>query len=118
VGIVKPGVVPSNRDEFADAFGDDFAALEKRLIVHLKDLPYRPPFAEFPHIVAAIALAQPSRNNRAANVFLSEAVARRWAQETLEKLDEEKRKGARITLSRHPNRAAAERFASQWLRGR
>ena len=52
-----------------------------------------------------------------ANVFLTEDIARRWVKETLEKVDEEKRKGAKATLSRHVNRAAAERYAAQWLRG-
>jgi hypothetical protein len=117
VDIAQAGKVPSNKTRFVEMFGDDFPTLETRLINHLKQLPYKPPFADLPHFVAKIALAKTGRDNRLANVFLTEAVARRWVQETLQGLDEDQREGARISLSRHGNRPAAERFAAQWLRG-
>ena len=115
--ISQAGTVPSNRPRFVECFGDDFAALEERLLTHLKQLPYQPPFADQPHIVAQIALAQPGRNSRMANVFLTEDIARRWIQETLQRVAADKREGARVSLTRHGDRAAAERFADQWLRG-
>jgi hypothetical protein len=127
VDISTSGTVTSNKQQFIEFFGDDFPALEKQLVLHLKRLPYHPPFADFPHYVATITLAKPAPDSRMANVFLSEGVARRWIQETLarrwiqetlEGLEEERRTGARIALSRHANRLAAERFASQWLQDR
>jgi len=116
LGIVKPGIVPGNKELFVKHFGDDFAGMEKRLVAHLKKLPYSDPFAELPHYVATIALRIPTRNSRIANVFHTERQARRWQRETLEKVEKEKRVGAQLTISKHPNRLLAERFAAAWLR--
>src|SRR5262245_31889245 len=42
--IVPPGIIRANREQFSKLFGDDFKAIESRLVLHLKKQPYDDPF--------------------------------------------------------------------------
>jgi len=115
--IVKPGVIPGNRRQFEKHFGDEYAAMEKRIIGHLNRLPYHDPFAGAPHFVAMITVQVGNRTKRDANIFRSEKLARQWQQETLARLPGEARKSAKLSLRRAPNKLTAQRFALAWVRG-
>jgi hypothetical protein len=117
IRVENPGVVKSNLVEFKEIFGDDLAEMERLLVGHLKKLPYDDPFAEWPHYIAMIALHPPSKRNRMANVFHTKAAAERWIQQTMAKVPEDRREGAKAAIGRAVNRAAAEQAATRWLSG-
>jgi hypothetical protein len=116
--IVRPGIIPSNAVLFEKHFGDDYAAIEKRLIAHLQKQPYTDPFADSPHIVAMVSVSSGGRIRRDANVFRTEALAVKWQQETLESLPESSRQGAEAGLRRFANKGTALNFADKWISGR
>jgi hypothetical protein len=116
--VVPPGVVPDNVRVFKQHFGDDLAEIERRLILHLKNLPYTDPFAEWPHYVALVEAAAPGRPRRQANVFHTPEQAEKWRQEMLSQVPEPQRAAAQTVVREFPNRLLAEQFARQWLRGR
>lgn len=112
--IVSPGVIPANRALFEKHFGGDFGDLNKRVVAHLKKLPYKDPFADWPHFVATVAL--PGRNaKRDANIFHSQQLAQKWIQESLASVNADQRKAAQTQVREFPNRLVASRFARTWL---
>lgn len=116
--IAGPGLVRENLALFKRFFGDDLAALEARLIAHLKKQPYSDPFQGLPHCVATIVVADGRKVRRDANTFHSPTLAQKWLRELLEQVPEAQRAGAQTSIRQFPNRAAAEGYAARWLRGR
>jgi hypothetical protein len=111
--ISAPGVVKGNVAPFEKQFGGDYVDLEKKLIAHLQKLPYDDPFANMPHFVAMITYSDGKRPQREVGTFHSPVSARKWAEETREKLS-----GAdRPVIREFPNRPAAETFARAWKKG-
>ncbi len=115
--IVPPGVIPENVNLFKKHFGEDLAETERRLLLHLKNLPYRDPFAEWPHFVAIVSIPAGRRFRREANVFHTPEQADRWCREIVEQTPAENRAKVQSTVRQFPNRPLAERYARQWLQG-
>lgn len=86
VVLTSQGLVPGNAAPFEKRFGSDYVDLEKRLIQHLQKLPYDDPFANMPHFVAMISYSDGKRSQREVGTFHSPVLARKWAEETREKL--------------------------------
>ncbi len=114
---VAPGVIPENVSLFKRHFGEDLADTERRLLLHLKDLPYRDPFAEWPHFLAMVSVPDGRRFRREANVFRTPEQAERWRREVLAQIPAENRADAQSAVRQFPNRLLAERYARQWLQG-
>lgn len=112
------GVVAENWNLFERHFGDDAADLERRLVLHLKNLPYRDPFADFPHYVGLAIYQQAGRQQRDARLFHTADLARQWQQQLAEKLGGNEGPSLKSEIREFPNRARAERFTQLWLRGR
>lgn len=104
----RQGVVPSQREQFARHFGDDFAELERQIVAHLRRLPYQDPLAQWPHFAALAQGAGPS--DRSADIFHAQADAERWCRRQQAAGD-----GVRTVVQRFPNRAAAEAYAKRFL---
>jgi hypothetical protein len=115
--IVKPGIVPSNKTLFEKHFGDDYLTMEKRIAAHLNKQPYNDPFAGSPHLVAMITSPTGNRTRRDANIFRTRDLAEKWQRETMERLPEEARSAATLTVRAFPNKLAAQQFAATWVRG-
>jgi len=113
--VEPPGIIVSQLPHFKARFGDDLTELERRLVLHLKKLPYADPFAEWPHFVALVNSGNGAKPRREANVFHSAEQAENWRNQTVERLAEDQRGSAQSTVRSFPNRAAAEAFARQWL---
>jgi hypothetical protein len=111
-----PGVNNQNLMDFREAFGNDLRELERKLTQHLQRLPYVAPFAERTHFLAAISVPLGRRTSRWASVFLTEEMAQRWQEETIQGLAEEKRAAAQSAIQAFPNRAAAEAHMTRFLR--
>ncbi len=116
--IVRPGFIPGNSELFEKHFGEDYAALEKRLIAHLNKQPYTDPFADTPHFVAMITVSAGNRERRDANVFRTETLAAKWQSEVLDSLPEETRHAAAVGLRRFDDKSTAQQFAVRWVGGR
>lgn len=113
--VVAPGVIPGNLKLFREHFGEDLAALEERLVKHLKSQEYNDPFGEWPHFVATVEVANRRKPRREANLFHSPEMARKWVLETVQALPEEQRSQARQGVEEFPNRVTAEQFARRFL---
>jgi hypothetical protein len=113
--VVPPGVIPGNLRDFKHHFGEDLAEVERRLVGHLRRLPYQDPFADWPHFVAFVTLGGPPL--RQAEVFHHREQADRWRQERLEQVADEFRAAARSGIREFPGRLPAEQFKHQWLLG-
>ena len=113
--IVSPGVIPANTALFKKHFGSDFDDLNKRVVAHLKNLPYKDPFAEWPHFVATLAVPDGRKAKRNANIFHSPQMAQKWLQETLASVTANQRRAAQTQVREFPNRLIASRFARTWL---
>ena len=111
------GLISDNIDEFVRHFDDDFAGLERRVIAHLKQLPYNDPFAKRPHYVAIVSSTVRNRPQRTANVFHTRSLARKWRGERLQQIPQKDRDNAVSQIRVFANRAIAEDFARKWLRG-
>ncbi|MFI4876306.1 MAG: DUF1570 domain-containing protein [Blastopirellula sp. JB062] len=116
VNVSSGGVILDNQDDFAKHFGEDLSEIEKGMIAHLKSQPYNHPFAEFAHFTATVRLVANGQTYGTANVFHSQELAVQWQAQQLKKLTAEQRASAQVEVRLFPNRGAAERFASQWLR--
>ena len=116
--ISGPGLIRENLLLFKRFFGDDLPGLETRLLAHLKKLPYTDPFQGMPHCVATIIVSDGRKLQRDANTFHSPTLAQKWLRELIEQLPEAQRAGVRTSIRQFPNRAAAEGYATQWLRSR
>lgn len=115
--VVRPGVIPGNRALFEKHFGNDYQAMEKRIVGHLNRLPYSDPFAASPHFIAMITVQVGRRTKRDANIFRTEALAQKWQQETLDSLEETVRETATLSVRRAANKLDAQRYAVAWVRG-
>jgi hypothetical protein len=111
------GIVRGNQELFARHCGDEFQALETKLLAHLKRQTYLDPFKDLPHYVATLATTDGRRAQKSANTFHSPQLAAKWLAETRQQLPEEQRGSAQIAIREFPNRLRAEVFARQW-RGR
>lgn len=118
IDVTAPGIVRSNREMFVKHFGDDFTALETRLIAHLKKQPYSDPFAGQPHFVATLLAGDMRRPQRSVETFHSPQLARKWLDECVARLPAEQQAAAQTGMRTFQNRPQAEAFAQQWLRGR
>ena len=116
--IVPPGVLPDNVRQFKASFGEDLADIERRLILHLRQLPYTDPFAEWPHFVAVVSVPSGTRQRREANVFHVPEQAERWRRELVQRTPEAQRPTVQSAVHPFPNRLLAETFARQWLQGK
>ncbi|GAA4437640.1 DUF1570 domain-containing protein [Bremerella cremea] len=110
------GKVTSNSEVFKEFFGEDLAEIERSLVSHLKSQPYDHPLKEFPHLVASVRVNINNRTFGTANVFHNQELASRWQQEQIRKLDAAHQQSAQAAVQVFPNRSAAERFATQWLK--
>ncbi len=115
---VGRGLIAENIANFKKSFGDDTAALEKKLVAYLKRLPYDDPFAEWPHYAAFVTYTLDGKPKREANIFHVAEMADKWQRETLANLPAGARDGADAALREYPNRPFAERAATEFLRGR
>jgi hypothetical protein len=115
--FVPPGICPQNLVEFREAFGEDFAELEKKMFDYWRTLPYVAPFADKPHYVAAIAVPSGRRPQRWAGVFLTQELAEKWQSQRLEALPQDQQAVAKSSIVQLPNRRAAEAQQQQFLRG-
>lgn len=111
-------LVDENLTVFREHFKEDLPELEEKLLVHLKRLPYRDPFAHAPHFVAAVAYSQGKQAMRAAASFHSRQRAEQWRSDLLSKLSPQERAAAVSEVRPFANRALAEEFASAWKAGR
>ncbi|TWT34266.1 DUF1570 domain-containing protein [Blastopirellula retiformator] len=116
VNVTTGGVILSNKEDFSKHFGDDLSEVEKGMIAHLKSQQYNHPFAEFAHFAATVRIVSGGKAYGTANVFHAQDLASQWQTQQLRKLTPEQRAGAQMEIRLFPNRGAAERFASQWLR--
>jgi Protein of unknown function (DUF1570) len=112
------GFVRSNRDLFVKEFGDDFKELERRLVLHLKKLPYTDPFQDAPHFVATLISGTAKKPQRNAGTFQSPQLAAKWIRDTTIKLPEAQRNSSQSAIRVFPNRPQAEAFATQFNQGR
>lgn len=113
--VEPPGIIRSQVPQFKSRFGDDLVELERRLVLHLKKLPYADPFADWPHFVATVSAGNGTKPKREANVFHTSEQAENWRNQALERLSDDQRGAAQSAIRSFPNRAAAEAFARQWL---
>ncbi len=116
--MVGNGIVPANQELFVKSFGGDFQKTEKLMILHLRKLPYRDPFAEFPHYVGTITATVNGQQRRDARAFMSLSLVKKWLITTMEELPEDAQRTGRAKLSLHRNRPLAERYAYQFRAGR
>lgn len=116
--IVPPGIIRENREQFRNHFGDDFKALESRLVTILKKLPYTDPFQNSPHFVATLLAGEGRKQQRIAMTFHSPQYARNWLNDSLAKFPEPQRAAAQTSVRQFPNRQQAEVYVGQWLSGR
>jgi hypothetical protein len=114
--ITPPGIVRGNLDLFRKHFGEDLADCERRLVLHLKKLPYSDPFADLPHVAALVVLPDGRRTERRASTFPSPVLAQQWIRDLIGKLPAEDRARAESSLRAFPTRAQADAFARNWLR--
>ena len=117
IAATAAGLIPQQAEAFRERFGQDLAALEGQLVLHLQQLPYAYPFADWPHYVVMLSANQHRPARREANVFPFPQLAERWQREMLEKAAADQRSGVQTSIRQFPNRAAAESFARQWLGG-
>lgn len=115
--IVPPGVLPDNVRRFKECFGEDLAEIERRLFLHLRQLPYADPLADWPHFVVVVSVPAGTRPRREANVFHVPEQADRWRREIVARTPEADRPGVQTSIHPFPNRILAESFARQWLQG-
>jgi len=108
-------LVRENMDLFTKHFGEDLKDHERRLVLHLKKLPYSDPFADFPHCVALLSISG-QRPPRQVGTFHSPALAQKWIRDSVEALPADQRDKADSSIRVFPNRAQAETFAREWLR--
>jgi hypothetical protein len=113
--VVPPGVIPSNLRDFKEHFGADLADLERRLILHLRRLPYQDPFADWPHWVAYLTTGNGGPASRQADVFHQIELAERWLRERSQDSGGERLPESAFGIREFANRILAERFARQWL---
>lgn len=118
LAIQGPGMIPQNLEAFQEQFGSDLADMERRLVLHLKKQPYQPPFSELPHYLATVSYLDGQRQSRAASMFISEATARRWINDTLAQLTQEQQRGAQQQIHECQNRLRAVQLKQQWLQSR
>ena len=116
-GSPAPALVRQNMDLFTKYFGDDLQEHERRLVLHLKNLPYKDPFADFPHCVALLSLPG-QRPPKQVGTFHSPSLAQKWIRETIDALPAEARGRADSQIRLFPNRAQAESFARDWANTR
>ena len=107
-----------NVGSFKRAFGDDLAAIEKQLVVHLKKQPYKSPFADFPHYLVLVSYNDGRRLKREANMFPSRETALLWEREVLAAIPADQRGTAEHTIRQFPNRVAANRVLLQFTRNK
>ncbi len=96
---------------FVKYFGDDYAAIEKALVEHLKSLPYVDPVANQTHYVVLLD----STTRRTAGVTTSPAGARKFQQEALTRLPPQIRAATRFQIMPFANKQLAEHYAEQFL---
>jgi hypothetical protein len=116
--VTPPGIIAENRALFATHFGDDLGNIEKRLVLHLKKLPYNDPFAEYPHFVSTVISTLNNKQVRDANVFHTPELAVRWSQEAMAKMPADQKATARAAIRPFANRPLAEQYARAFLSGR
>lgn len=114
---ISPGIIPSNLRDFKRHFGSDLAGIERRLALHLRRLPYRDPFADWPHFVAFVTIFKDGKRSRQANVFHRREQAERWRQERLDPAVSDPQDAAASGVREFANRLEAERHAQQWVQG-
>lgn len=115
--VVPPGLIAENVRGFKEFLSPDLAELERRLLLHLNQLPYVDPFADWPHFVGLLSLPAGRRVRREATVFHTPEQAEKWCREAAELLPAEQRAGVASSVRQFPNRLLAEQFARQWIAG-
>jgi len=114
-GAEPKGLVRENMALFTQHFGEDLKEHERRLVLHLKNLPYKDPFADFPHCVAMLTMPG-QRPPRQASTFHSPSLAQKWIRDCVDALPAEQRGKTDSSIRVFANRAQAETFAREWLR--
>jgi hypothetical protein len=113
--LEEPGLVPQNLQRFQTHFGADLPALEKRIIEHLKTLPYDDPFAQLPHFAAMLEWTVRGVRQRDANVFHVREMATKWLEDKRKVLTEAGVPRATVSIGEYPNRLMAESDARRFL---
>ena len=108
--------IPANLTLFEEHFGKRYDEIEHDLIAHLRKLPYKDPFANWPHYLATVAVPNGRRALREAEVFHSPQRANQWVSDALQRIPAAQRRAARTNIRQFPNRGVAENAARVWLR--
>jgi hypothetical protein len=107
--ILTTGLIPKNLNLFTKHFGDDLPGMEKRLIEHLKTLPYDDPYAKYVHFLATIEWRQDGKQRREANVFPLPELAQKWLSDKRKVLGEAGVARASTDIRQFKDRPLAER---------
>jgi len=113
--MVPPGLIPNNLELFRRHFTSSPAKTEEGLAKHLKALPYRDPFAAWPHWVAYLEVPNGRTARREANLFHSPILADKWLEEALSSTTPTQRASAKTVVREYANRALAEQSARSFL---
>ncbi len=96
---------------FATHFGSDYAAIEDKLVEHLRRLPYVDPVANQTHYVVALETTA----SRTVGVTSSPAHVRRWREEALAKTPPAMRPSAQFRVMPFRNKRLADAYAERLL---
>lgn len=113
--LLESGIIPQNLKLFEKHFGSDLAEMERKLIEHLKKLPYDDPYAELPHFVAMIEWKADGKTKREANVFHLPSMATKWLEDKRKVLSAEGVPRATVAVRDYANRPIAEREVQRFL---
>ncbi|WP_158265093.1 DUF1570 domain-containing protein [Blastopirellula marina] len=116
VELSAGGVILPNQEEFSKHFGEDLSQIERGMIDHLKSQQYDHPFAEFAHYAATVRIVSNGKAFGNANVFHAQTLAAQWVEQQVKKLPADQQGAVDRKIVVFPNRPAAERYATQFLR--
>jgi hypothetical protein len=108
--VVPPGITPENLTAFKLFFGEDVVDLERRVLLHIQQMPFNDPFADSKHFVVTVL----HRRFRQAAVFHTRELAERWRPVMIERFSAEERGQVETQIVEFENRALAEQFAFKW----
>ena len=115
--VSADGTVPKHLELFKQTFQTELPLLEQRLAAYLKKLPYKDPFAEWPHFAVLIAHHNGTRVARQANLFHNSRLAEQWRDKTVGGIAGANAANTKTLIRQFANRLQAQQFARRWLNG-
>ncbi len=103
---------------FRKHFQTDSVELEKRLATYLAKLPYKDPFANYPHFIVMIRHNDGTRIQKHANVFHTPQLAEKWRDGTIKSIPGSNPGNTQSVVRQFPNRLQAEQFIRRWEKSR